>query len=309
MLYDQRFLQGGLRKLQKYALILPNGPAGFGGELAGGRAYVGVGVDGALSGRSLTGLGTCDWGTASATGGVYDVTLDLHNHHSVSINEIDTKYGLALTFAGAGAGFPAYFLPWDSAGGAAYMTLGPGGPDHFFTAALSGCSVMVAGPADAPTVYHCGVENWDQSPYTLDALNPRPVMADSPNLWHDLVRHIRGDDDFSTINLTQYLTDFDSEDFSTPDSRAMEVAVQQNRGDPTAMAISKGAVFGLKGGDGSWSFYLQKNVGITWKKRKLKIRGPRGWPSRVELNLGMERPLEVAEFYPGNVTHARRWHL
>lgn len=53
---------------------------------------------------------------------------------------------------GNGHDLKAYYLPWKG-GHVATMTLGKDA-DHFFTAAMSGCTFQVTGPANKPTVSH-----------------------------------------------------------------------------------------------------------------------------------------------------------
>jgi hypothetical protein len=58
----------------------------------------------------------------------------------------------------------AYYLPW-SPGWAVKYNIPANARDKafFLTAALSGCSVFVRGPATNPTVYHCGLRARGQS--------------------------------------------------------------------------------------------------------------------------------------------------
>jgi hypothetical protein len=62
--------------------------------------------------------------------------------------------------------FPVYYLPW-AANTICRMTLKPSknqkidkAPQIFFTANLNGCQVIVEGPADRPTVYHCNAQQF-----------------------------------------------------------------------------------------------------------------------------------------------------
>ena len=70
---------------------------------------------------------------------------------------------------GGDSGVPVYFLPWDAKGAAVRMTIPDADPalpedQHpkiFFTAVLSGCSIIFKGSPQNPTIYHCGTEGGD----------------------------------------------------------------------------------------------------------------------------------------------------
>lgn len=77
---------------------------------------------------------------------------------TVDVSNIRGCRKLELFYAGApGTARPCFFLPY-LPDGATTMTLG-GPPDLFFTSTLSGCSVRVNGPANAPTVTHANARS------------------------------------------------------------------------------------------------------------------------------------------------------
>ena len=54
---------------------------------------------------------------------------------------------------------PCYYLPWVT-GKVTWLTLLPGAAiDYFFTSTLSGCSIYVSGPHNAPTIYHTNAQH------------------------------------------------------------------------------------------------------------------------------------------------------
>jgi hypothetical protein len=210
---------------------------------------------------------------------------------------------ILLEFTTAPHGFDAYYLPWTGRGGVLYMTLPPGGPDYFFTAALSGCSVMIVGPPNAPTVYHCGVDFWGpntpyiQAPYAQAGDPAQPDPRFTHEMWVDLVAHVINDpnagfEKTSTIDKRHYINDFLGPPQTSAGSRALEAALQNAKNDPTASANPFGAVFGHRD-NGNWSFYLQANVTMMYGAH----------PNQRKLS----RPVEVIQFYPYWQTSARLW--
>ena len=75
-----------------------------------------------------------------------------------------TSYTVSHSRVAGATGTPCFFLPWDHRGAAVEMTIPrfvAGGdqvanPPLFFTACLSGCSIMFKGSPGHPTIVHCG---------------------------------------------------------------------------------------------------------------------------------------------------------
>jgi len=220
---------------------------------------------------------------AAAANGLYQVSLDRRLQSPPAFaGPHKFKHALELSFVAAGGagGFPAYFLPWDAYGGVVHMTIPGGGvgPRHFFTAALSGCSIMVSGPPNNPTVYHCGADAWGNCPYTqAPFINPAPAPNVSPQIWHDLVVNVAGlGVAFQAIDKTNYIVDFIGAG-GTARSRLLEPQLRLRKFDNTAVALPWGAVFGLRDpATNNWSFYLQENVDMQWNKTTRHVRGPAG---------------------------------
>ncbi|MHC4681656.1 MAG: hypothetical protein ACYTEK_23540, partial [Planctomycetota bacterium] len=190
MNYDNQFTANPENELRTYALSLPNGPANYEMTLQPASTKIRTpppnppAMAGPRHGHPIDGLYSCDWAAADPNNGVARVTLDLKTD-STAGHFRKFRHAMVLDFTNNPAeGFQAYFLPWDGRGGAVHMTLPAGGHRHFFTAALSGCSVMVAGAPNNPTVYHAGVDSWENSPYTQDPhSNATPVANITPQLW------------------------------------------------------------------------------------------------------------------------------
>lgn len=319
--YSTKFRQDEIHALRKYALGIPSGPVNYQHALPNhpGPAWGGAGalVAGPYHQRRISGLLQYDWGANHANAGVERVRLyKLTNNHVSGVGGqrvfsgppmTQAEGAIQLEFTTAAHGFDAYFLPWTGRGGALYMTLPAGGaPRHFFTAALSGCSVMVVGPPNSPTIYHCGIDTWGPASPYVDATYAQPNDPPAPDprttheLWVDLVAHIANDANAafrnSTIDKRQYINDFDPADpQTTPGSRALSAALQQNRNDPAATAIPFGSVFGLKDNAGNWSFYLQANVTMIYGAH----------PNQRKRC----RPVEIIQFYPYWQTYARTWNF
>lgn len=195
----------------------------------------------------------------------------------------------------AAGAVPCYFLPWYRTGGAVEMKIpgrgdGPGSDDHphfFLTAALSGCSIYVEGPANAPRVFHCGTE-----------FNT-PADREASEFWDSLVRKYE-------LKLSA-AESIHSRDYMTPTRGARGQGTfdetvakgmlqkQYDRQLRIETTSNWGAVFGVRRG-ADWSFYLQENSSITYTKLRttsvLKRLVVDGEPVTVC------RPLVVRQIFP-----------
>lgn len=322
--YNNKFQQNEIRATQKYALGLPSGPVNYHNTIpnAPHAVWGGAGplVQGPRYQRRVSGLLQYDWGANHPTGGgervqLYKVTHQHLIHHHGPMGHVfaapqntQAEGAVLLEFTAAPNGFDAYYLPWTPRGGVIYMTLpAGGGPRHFFTAALSGCSVMIVGPTHSPTVYHCGVDTWGlaspytQAPYAQAGDPPAPDSRFTHELWVDLVAHVANTpmavfEKQSTVDKRHYINDFAmANQQTTAGSRALELTLRQRTHDPHATANPFGSVFGLKDNAGNWSFYLQANVNM--------MSGAHPNQRRVC------RPVEIIQFYPYWKTIARIWHF
>jgi hypothetical protein len=317
MNYDEKFLTNPLRAARKYPLSLGDGPTGYQKYLepepldSERISHVNRIQERDLAGTKfrhpLSGLTVFDWGTVPSRG-VERVSLDLWETSPTSFSTQTKRHSLELSYVkvdeteAESNGFDAYFLPWDQTGGVVYMELGADA-DIFFTAALSGCSVMVSGDPTEPTVYHCGITQWSTQPYCIVGKgkygNPAPKGKEGIEIWEDLVAFVTKKDapPAERIDRTYYAYDFEENQppYTTRGSREIEAELRRKKRDPKASAIPWGAVFGIRDhGTGKWTFYLQQNVTFNYTI-------PDQRPA------SKARPLVVSEFYPNERNFARLW--
>jgi uncharacterized membrane protein len=173
----------------------------------------------------------------------------------------------------SGDGTRAYFLPWDSRGAAVEMTIPPfaaGGdananPPIFFTAVLSGCSIVFKGTADKPTIFHCG---------TAGGESGQPTQGDSNEFFRKMLREIR-EKGLGRSNRkvgTQVLsTDYMHTRAGGGTAPAHESefsdALKEHYGGRLVIEGVNmwGTVFGFRTGT-AWAFYLQENATISYRK-------------------------------------------
>jgi hypothetical protein len=319
--YDAKFQLDPVRAAQKFALGLPAGPAGYQDAIRNSRYTSVIGepngnlVQGPRYGRRISGLYSCDWGLTHAAHGVERVGLCKITHQHVPGLAISRKFSTAgetqaegavlLDFMTAPNGFDAFFLPWTGWGGVVYMTLPANGPGYFFTAGLSGCSIMVLGDSKSPTVYHCGVDAWGpntpytNAPYAQPGDPPVPNPQTTHEMWVDLVAYVADDrsasfERRSTIDKREYVNDFQVPNQpSTKGSRDLEYEMQQKYG--SAITAPYGSVFGCRDNAGDWSFFLQGNVSMTYNALPNQRRGC--------------RPVRVTKFYQLQQRFARIWKV
>ncbi len=173
----------------------------------------------------------------------------------------------------ATTGLPIYFLPWDHRGAAVELTIpnrDPGQPESvhprfFFTAVLSGCSIMFKGSAQNPTIFHCGTGGTGH-----DEL---PTTGDSNAFWRTFVTQLNATGHGATGAVLSQLR---SDRYMVP--RGGSAAVDQLERDVTSamqalyrkriqMVASSawGVAFGFRArGSRDWKFYMQLNVTIQY---------------------------------------------
>lgn len=207
---------------------------------------------------------------------------------------------------------PAYFLPWDKNGGIVEMTipdLDPARPkteypDLFFTAALSGCSVFVKGPARKPIVQHCGIETGGSSVFNgmsaeeywrflsdyvemSSKLRYNADIAGEANKADYVSGHVLPDGSKTTKNALRFEKML-KKHYAKPGSRPIDVQV----------VFPWGCVFGLRDALGNWTFYLQENASISYFK---KDASGTTIPPLVQAS----RPMVVREIFPNPAPAAR----
>lgn len=173
----------------------------------------------------------------------------------------------------SGTGTRSYFLPWDPRGAAVEMTIPPfatgddlnANPPIFFTAVLSGCSIVFKGTADKPTIFHCGTAGGEVGQSTV---------GDSNEFFRKMLRQIR-EKDLGRSNrkvATQVLsTDYMHTRAGGGAAPAQEATfanqLKAHYGDDLAIESVNmwGTVFGFRTGS-NWAFYLQENATIIYRK-------------------------------------------
>jgi hypothetical protein len=194
-------------------------------------------------------------------------------------------------------------------------------PDLFFTAAISGCSVMVAGDPKAPIVTHGGTRASRSKLTDENAF----VAGNSRLHWQNLFER-----ELSKRGLTVPIHGVHKGDYinaaftgTTPEAAQYEKFLRNDK--TTSMRVDRvmpqGCVFGVRDPAGSWSFYLQKTVTFTFTR----LRKKKGFlsssyvPATVQSKKGLAPgekaqmiedqktasvTIEIVKFFPGNGTAA-----
>jgi hypothetical protein len=151
-----------------------------------------------------------------------------------------------------------YFLPY-LPDGATTMTLG-GPPDFFFTSQLTGCSVQVIGPANAPTVTHgnaATVFNRAVGGGAAHAQTAIDVMLPAPIPQVASGKVTRADYHAKNTGLNVWAGK------GSLAEGAYEHGVKVHRDVAPSGGYEVGCiVFGVRKGGGNWKFYYQSSVGV-----------------------------------------------
>ncbi|HVK10409.1 MAG TPA: hypothetical protein VM597_16700 [Gemmataceae bacterium] len=231
----------------------------------------------------------------------------------------------------ATAGIPVYFLPWDERGAAVEMTipnLNPAlsednHPRFFFTAVLSGCSILFKGTAQRPTIYHCGTGGTTGG--------GAPTVGDSNTYFLNLLRDVElkglGRTDTGLPHAPRQVLSSDymvraANDGAAPTLDAnLRTAVTNHFGGRMVLeeVVLWGSVFGLRpAGSRDWKFYLQQNATVQFKpmeavlqdievKQKKKF-GPftytkKHMETRSRFHYGnmkaIAKPIQLTQVFPG----------
>jgi hypothetical protein len=173
----------------------------------------------------------------------------------------------------AAAGTPAYFLPWDNRGAIVEMTIPPfadGGdeaanPPIFFTAVLSGCTIMFKGTPAKPTVFHCGTGGSDGG--------GTPTSGDPNQFFRRMLRDVRskglGRSNYAVANQilsTDYMDRGAAPGLAKGEQDKFKARLESHyRGTLLIEAVTMwGIVFGVRTGV-NWAFYLQENATIIYR--------------------------------------------
>jgi hypothetical protein len=175
--------------------------------------------------------------------------------------QVSPYNGAMLELKTAG-GTPCYFLPYKADCGIS-MALA-GGADYFFTSSLSGCTVQVTGPQNAPTVTHANAYTTFQNNKAhgeaaaslaaqgvINTLLPAPIGA--------LI---------GTVTKADYLGKVTPVNMAAAKNRHTLKKAHHRMGAFNAYMDEGGQekvgafVFGIRSG-GNWSFYYQATVAVT----------------------------------------------
>ncbi|MGH7238508.1 MAG: hypothetical protein ACREHG_00425 [Candidatus Saccharimonadales bacterium] len=171
-------------------------------------------------------------------------------------------------------GTPCYFLPWDSRGAAVEMTIPPfnigddatANPPIFFTAVLSGCSIVFKGSPAKPTIFHCGTAGGGEAGAS--------TTGDSNKFFKNMLINIRNQGlgrSKKGIQTQVLSTDYMHTRSGGGVAPAHETAFQnklQTHYDQQLFIENVnmwGTVFGFRTGT-QWAFYLQENATICYRK-------------------------------------------
>ncbi len=197
------------------------------------------------------------------------------------------------------AAVPAYFLPWNPSGGAVELNIPNNGggaasaanPNLFLTAALSGCSIYVEGPANSPTIFHCGTQF--DTPGAEAAVFWNRVIAE---LGHDPTQMGGAHNKDYTVPVRG---DRATMKEATGREKVAQKAIQRAFKDTVDVeeVRSWGAVFGVRDGT-DWRFYMQENCTVTYHKiRKSKYLKRRISDGEARI---YSRPMYCKEIFPNN---------
>jgi hypothetical protein len=190
-------------------------------------------------------------------------------------------------------------------------------PDLFFTAAISGCSVMVAGDAKSPIVTHGGTRAARSKTSDDNAF----VAGNSRMHWQSLFERELAKRGLALPIHGVHKGDYVNHAFTgtTPEAAKYETFLANEK--MTSMRIDRvmpqGCVFGVRDGAGSWSFYLQKTVTFAFTRLRKKkgflsssyvpamVASKKGRTADTEAAMIEDQKtasvtIEVVKFFPGN---------
>jgi hypothetical protein len=211
---------------------------------------------------------------------------------------------------------PVYYLPWGD-GKAIRLTipthdpLNPG-PDRFFTAALSGCSIFFQGTPQNPTIYHCGGDsgqgvNAQHGAEFWQEVMQRFIAADTARGKN------KGALFAQDVNKTQYVktpgvgtgTLAPGEGTSTHAAMAFQHWLEaDNRDNLVLEEVNPWAcVMGIRDG-ADWAFYLQQNATVIYHQFYKKNLFSKKRPKQRTV----ARPLILSQVFPQGPCQHLVWY-
>jgi hypothetical protein len=175
---------------------------------------------------------------------------------------------------GGATGVPVYYLPWDDRGAAVRMEIPDQDPNlsedkHpriFFTAVLSGCSIIFKGTARNPTIYHCGTAGGEVGTATS---TDTTKFANSDAFFRQMLTGRGYRPVLGQINKTDYMVPSiggGGDAVEQTEKQFLDAIKQQpqfQRGFVLKSVVSWGVCFGFRKGS-DWKFYLQENGTIVY---------------------------------------------
>lgn len=226
-------------------------------------------------------------------------------------------YALNPQGAGKPMRFKIYWLPWSPqrivAMGIPQKNPLLKTPNVYFTAAISGCSVFVDGPAHAPCTYHAGIgTSLDKNAFKgadvrlasdihlMGFVNSRNAVRFWRRLYVIEAPYKNGSNfgrnplpDVGEVNKDMYTINVVQKHYQTVRSQALKDSIQNNHNNivhlitnpPGLEPAPWGCVFGIRTGN-NWCFYLQENVTIRYVVRATLVKYT--WTF----------PMAITKFYP-----------
>jgi hypothetical protein len=195
-----------------------------------------------------------------------------------------------------------YFLPWSS-GNIAWMQIPAAGLQDkrvFLTSSLSGCSVFIRGPANSPSIYHCGIDGTALTiqgalPHLANLVNNAALgrvrtaiqNGDSKQFWWDLLAlRLGGVLQGNQTPAAQNVGAVSKHDYGYDGQTApVRIRGRDNRVTPRLAHVARnyraalgrrrsellsisgsGFVFGVRLANGNWTFYLQERALIGYTR-------------------------------------------
>lgn len=214
-----------------------------------------------------------NWSLVARTGNDLTTYADIN-----PISERQNVQGSLLLDPDETTGIHMYFLPWGSKRIVKMQIPANTGPNVFFTAAISGCSVFVYGNPNNPILYHAGIGvdlnkgNYKDKSNTI-RYNAAKI-GNAPVFWRLLLEKLDGVNkskpNYAEVNKKNYVFDgiksFRDKGKTTARANRYHQRLQelhQNDLD-IRIVIPWGCFFGLREANGNWKFYLQENATIIY---------------------------------------------
>ena len=237
----------------------------------------------------------------------------------VGVTNPGDRVVFASSYNNPGGYVPVYFLPWADEH-AVRLTIPPMGqnnpdPHIFFTAAISGCSIVFQGTTQNPTIYHCGGEtrydSLDDAAEFWEAVVDEFIAQDGQGLGQRPAGQVQ-----ATIDKRQYVAEpgikafshafgAPSEKKTTARAKAYADALRRTQKKDKVFiedVAPWGCVLGRRDNQGDWTFYLQENADIIYHSVERNLMNP--FKPKVSQQAAVSRPMTYREVFPNGPQHA-----